>query len=100
MKKERPPKGERRTLREKMANSFDVSREVILDVPKITFIGNRELTVENYQSVAEYTGSRIVLMAKPHRLEICGIELEIKSLARELLYITGRVSSLDFKKEV
>ncbi len=98
-KKDRKQNQEKATLREKMAQSLDASREVILDAVKLTMIGNREMTVENYKSIAEYTESKIILIANPHRVIISGRDLEIKSLARELLYITGHVFDLEFKKE-
>lgn len=98
MRKKKSQK-EKVTLREKMARSLDVSKEVILDAVKLTMIGNREMTVENYKSIAEYTDSKIILVANSERVIVSGRDLEIKSLARELLYITGYVFDIEFKKE-
>lgn len=98
MKKQKNQQSE--TLRERAARSFEISREVILDAARITFLGNRELTVENYKSIAEYTENKIVLETNPHRLTVAGTQLEIKSIARELLYITGRIHTVEFKQEV
>ena len=99
-KKQRKNKEEKATLREKMAEALDVSKEVILDAVKLTVIGNGEMTVENYKSIAEYTENKIVLEAKPERVLVSGRNLEIKSLAKEMLYITGRVFGIEFKREV
>lgn len=99
MKKQKQQVVQKETMREKLANSLDASKEVILDAAKLTFIGNQEVTVENYRSICEYTDSKIVLEASPRRIVIEGSQLEIKSIARELLYIKGRISLLCFKKE-
>lgn len=92
--------GIREGIRGRVANSLEVSKEIILDSAKIVFVGNRELTVENYKSIVEYTEDCIVVETNPHRLRLCGSELEIRSIAREMLFITGRLSSLEFIGEV
>lgn len=100
MAKRKQKTAEKPSLKEKMAESLGASKEVILDVPRLIFIGNRELTVENYKSIGEYSENLIVLETNPHKLKIRGAELEIRSIARELIYITGKVSAVEFKMEV
>ncbi len=87
-------------FKEKMADSLGSAREVILDMPRLVFIGNRELTVENYKSIGEYSSDEIVLAANPCSLRIRGADLEIRSIASELIYICGKIYSVEFKKEV
>lgn len=84
------------SLREKIADSIDISKEVILDTVLLTMIGEREMTVENYKSIITYTDTKIKLKAKPYPVEIIGTGLEIRSLTRELLYITGRIRSFSY----
>ncbi len=91
---------EKPKLRDKVAESLGSSKEVILDLPRLVFIGNRELTVENYKSIGEYSESLIVLDANPCKLKITGGGLEIKSIASELIYICGKISAVEFKREV
>ncbi len=98
-KREKREKVQKNTLREKMAESLDASKEVILDAAKLTFVGDRELVVENYKSIAEYSEDKIVIEANPSQIKILGEGLTIKGMARELLYIKGRIQTLEFKKE-
>ena len=44
---------EKVTFRERVATSLGVSKEVFLDAPKVTMVGDMELTVENYKSIGE-----------------------------------------------
>lgn len=99
MKKRKQKNQPKETMREKVADTFDVSKEVILDAAKLVLIGNRELTVENYKSIAEYTENKIILETNPHRLKIDGAQLEIKTIARDFLYITGKILAVEFKME-
>jgi sporulation protein YqfC len=100
MKKKSKPVQEKKTVRERLANTLDASKEVVLDVPRLTFIGNRELMVENYKSIGEYTEKKIILETNPHRLVVDGAGLEIRSMAKELIYITGQIQCVSFRREV
>ncbi len=97
--KRKNKEAEKPTLRERMADELNVSKEVILDVPKLVFIGDREVVVENYKSIVEYTETKIVLEANPRGLRFFGRGLEIKSITREMLFITGKIAKLEFVKE-
>ncbi len=100
MAKKKNSAEEKPKLKDKVAEGLGVSKEVILDLPRIVLIGNRELTVENYKSIGEYSENQILLNSNPYKLKISGSELEIKSIASELIYICGRVAAVEFKREV
>lgn len=100
MRKRRKEESEKLTLRQKIANSFDASKEVILDVPKIELLGNSEAVIENYKGIVEYTPEKIVLEANPCQIGICGEKLEIKCVTQEMLFVSGVIDSIGFLKEV
>lgn len=85
-----------KSAREKIADTLDLSKEILLDTSKIVAIGNRELTIENYQGVIEYTSSCIRLLSNPCAIEIGGCNLEIKTMTRDFLYITGTITCVSF----
>lgn len=85
------------TVRERIADSFEVSKELTLDVVKITLIGAREITIENYIGVIEYTDKIIHLSAKPSPLKINGDFLEIKTMTKEMLYVSGVIHKIGFE---
>ena len=87
------------SAREKIADSLDISKEILLGSAKIVTIGNREMTVENYKGIIEYTNSCIRLTADPTDITISGNGLEIKTMTRDFLYITGKICSVSFCKE-
>ncbi len=87
---------EKVTLKERVADGFGASKEIILDIPKIVFIGDREVTVENYKSISEYTSEKIVLEINPDQLKFLGTGLEIKSISKDMLFITGKIKQTVF----
>ncbi len=90
---------ERTGLREHIANSFESSKEILLDVPRLIFIGNKEITIENYRGIVEYTDTLLVLETNPHQIRIEGRNLEVKTITQEMLYIKGFFYKVEFREE-
>lgn len=86
----------RPTLRERAADALDISKEVLLDTVLITCIGNREMTLENYKGIIEYTDTCIRVKAKPNAVRVTGEKLELRNISRDLLYITGKIGEIGF----
>ncbi len=99
MKKKKNPEEQSPTLRERAANVLDASKEIVLDVPKIVLLGNREAVIENYKAISDYTGERICVESNPVGMRIAGADLEIRSITRETLFITGKIEKIEFGKE-
>lgn len=92
--------GRKPTAREKIAEAADVTKELILDVPKLVFIGNREAAIENCRGISEYTERKIVVEAKRYRICIEGAELTVKTITDDMLCITGIITKTEFVGEV
>lgn len=88
-----PPK---KTAREKLADSLEMSKEIILNTARIEVIGNREITVENYLGISEYSPTCISLLVNPSNIKICGENLEIKTMTKDFIYVMGTISSVSF----
>lgn len=99
LRKDKKTAAEKPSLRERVADTLDVSKEIVLDTARIVFIGDREVTIENYKSIIEYTSEKIELDAKPYRLRLSGSALEVKTITREMLYISGKIFKMEFARE-
>jgi len=85
------------TIREKFADAVGISKEILLDTVLVSCIGSHELTLENYKSILAYSDTVIRIKANPRTVEITGKNLEIRSITREMLYITGRIDRFGFQ---
>ncbi len=88
-----------KTAREKVADTLNISKEIIMDTSKIVAIGNREITIENYRGIIEYTNCSIRLISNPYIIKISGVCLDIKTMTQDFLYITGKINSVAFSDE-
>ena len=92
-KKEEIPK---KKLREKFTEALELPKELILDLPKLTMVGNGDLMVENYKSIMEYGSARIRLNTGLGAVKITGAGLVIKEITSEDIIISGEIHSLEF----
>lgn len=85
------------TLKEKFADAIDISKNVILGMPLVTMVGDRELTIENYVGIIEYGDETIRIKCKAVNVALTGSNLELKTMTEEFLYITGRFKCFSFE---
>jgi len=53
---EKQPKA---SLKEKFSEILDLPKEIVLNIPKLTIVGNGDMMLENYKSIIEYDNNRI-----------------------------------------
>lgn len=87
----------RRGIRERLADALGVSKEIVMDLPHITFAGNREVYIENYKSIIEYTDTVIRLLTADGTLSIKGRELSIDMVRVSDMFVSGYFDIVEFK---
>lgn len=83
------------TIKEGILNLVDFPKEVLLNLPKITIIGNTQITVENHRGIIEYIPERIRINSTIGMIRISGKNLIINSVMTEILVITGKIISIE-----
>lgn len=81
---------------ERMAEIFDLPKDIVLDLPKMIFTGNRELYVENYRGIVEYSESVMRFNAGDYLVSVTGRGLGIKNIATEEITLCGDIRTLEF----
>lgn len=84
------------TFRDQLSKLFEVPPEVVNDFPKIVLLGNREVSIENFNGLIEYTSQKIRINTKCGMLVIDGIELEIKKMTADYIMISGTIIQVGF----
>lgn len=84
-------------IKEKITEALELPKEILLNISKMTIIGNQELVIENYKGVVEYSSTLIRINTGNSLLKITGRNLNIKEISSEDIKITGRFGSLEFQ---
>ncbi|MGI6778675.1 MAG: sporulation protein YqfC [Acetivibrionales bacterium] len=91
-------KDKKQGLKEKVTELLELPKEIVLNVPKITMLGTRDLIIENYKGIIEYYDGRIRVNTGVGIIKITGSSLVIKEITSEDIMVTGDISSLEFLK--
>lgn len=86
------------TVRKIIADTVDISKDIILNTPLLRCIGSEEVTIENYKGIIEYSDKFIKIKAKSENICISGSELELVCMTDEILNIQGNIDKICFQK--
>jgi len=75
---------------------LEVPKEVVVDLPVITMMGNEELNIENYKGVIEYSEERIRINTTKGVIKIEGRAMLLKQITDEDIQIIGTIIKIEF----
>ena len=87
---------EKLTIKEKVADVFEVPSEVATDVPKIVMLGRKKLVLENYKGIKGYDPDKVRLNTGIGVVTITGIGLCISEVTTEDILVEGIINSVQF----
>ena len=70
--------------REILSEKFDLPKDVTMNLPKITIIGNSEITIENHKGIILFERSIIKINTKDKIINIEGENFEILYIENQL----------------
>ncbi|PAB58929.1 sporulation protein YqfC [Anaeromicrobium sediminis] len=85
-------------IRESLAELLELPKDIILDLPRITMLGNLQLYIENHKGIIEYTKVRIRIKLREGALRVIGKDLTIKNIMEEEIVVCGELHSIEFIK--
>ncbi len=81
---------------EKLASTLDLPKDALLNIPRITAVGNQELVIEGHQHIAQYTDQRLRISVYNGEVVVAGQNLTIKRIAEGRIWICGEIKQLEF----
>ncbi|MDV4150108.1 sporulation protein YqfC [Clostridium sp. AL.422] len=83
--------------RELLTEKFDFPKDVILNLPKITIIGNDEITIENHKGIILFERNIIKINTKVKIINIEGENFEILYIGDSTITISGKFKSISYE---
>lgn len=79
-----------RKLRQLTAVLLDLPQDVALDLPRVTMIGNIQMTVENHKGVLHFSSDTLRLATESGEMEISGQDMVIRQIGEEDVFVEGK----------
>lgn len=83
--------------KETIAEKLDLPRDVVLNLPKITIIGDNEITVENHRGVILFEESEIKVNSNVGLVTINGSGFEIIFMGGSTLTLSGKFKNVRYE---
>jgi len=85
-------------LRERFTEMLELPKEIVLNMPKLTMLGNGNLIIENYKGIVEYDEGVIRVNTTAGIIKVNGVDIYIKEITSENIMIYGNILLLEFMK--
>lgn len=80
---------------ERLAEILELPKEIIMDTPRMTVVGNTQLSIENHRGIIEYANNIIRINTNSGIFKITGTNLIIKNIIPEEILITGEIDNIN-----
>lgn len=78
-----------------ISEALELPIDIIMDLPKLTVVGNVEASLLNHKGIIEYTKETIRINTKSGVFKIVGENLEIKTIFSEEIVIIGVIENIE-----
>ncbi|WP_094606241.1 hypothetical protein SPSIL_026570 [Sporomusa silvacetica DSM 10669] len=79
-----------------LAGLLEIPQDIVMDLPRITMLGNKQLLVENHKGIIEYTPSLVRIKLSQGELLIYGQTLTLGNLQAEQILVEGVVQKVNY----
>ena len=81
---------------ERAAEATDLPKDLVMNMPRIVLLGDREIEVNNYKGLLEYSTQTIRLAIAKKQIVISGDDLHIDRLDVDTIFVSGSIFKIEF----
>ncbi len=78
-----------RKLSEFIADTMRMPKDVVMDLPRVSVCGDREIFIENHKGLVEYTDTEIRVKMRGGIIRVSGTSLRIVVMEYDRMVING-----------
>lgn len=87
--------GKAENIKQRVAETLELPKDVVMDVPKLTLIGNIQVCIENHRGIIQYDEKNVRINTNIGVYKITGSNLVIKNIVTEEIIIAGYIENID-----
>ncbi len=81
---------------QRLAGLLELPQDIVLDLPRVTLLGNIQMLIENHKGIIEYTSEVVRIRLKQGEIIINGSELTLGNLQPEQILIEGIINEIRY----
>lgn len=82
-----------------ITKNMELPQDVMMDLPRITMIGNIHIYIENHRGLITFSDKELRLLLKQGQLLIKGKAFVIKTILPEEILLEGKIDQVIFLQE-
>ncbi|MBA4535873.1 sporulation protein YqfC [Bacillus aquiflavi] len=86
-------------VRNWMTKKMDIPQDVMMDLPRITMVGQIHIYIENHRGLITFSDKELRLLLKKGQLLIKGKSFVIKTILPEELLLEGNIDQVTYINE-
>lgn len=86
-------------VRSWITKKMDLPQDVMMDLPRITMVGQIHIYIENHRGLIAFTDKELRLLLKNGQLLIRGKSFVIKTILPEEILLEGRIDQVTYINE-
>ncbi|MEG1415403.1 MAG: sporulation protein YqfC [Clostridium sp.] len=87
-----------KNIKENLAEKLLLPKDIVLNMPVIKIVGNKEILIDNHRGILEYTDTKLKIKSEVGVLSIWGKNFKIKDINDESIFILGILDGFEFIK--
>lgn len=81
-----------------LAENFSMPKDVMMDLPRVSICGDKEIYIENHKGLLEYSDNMIRLKMNDGIINVSGTGLRIIIIEQERMVINGVLENVNYEK--
>jgi sporulation protein YqfC len=87
--------GEKKKRMEFLANYLELPKDLLMNLPRITLLGDIQLHIENHRGIMEYTKEKIRISTSLGEMVIVGEGLVLRNIFPDEIAVDGKIRALN-----
>ncbi|SET63903.1 sporulation protein YqfC [Salinibacillus kushneri] len=86
-------------LKQWVVNYFNLPEDVLLDLPRITTIGQIHAYIENHHGLVTFSENEILLRMKQGYVRVKGENFVLKTMLQEEIIVEGKIREVQYLED-
>ena len=86
----------KKNVKKQFSDFLEIPGDVMLDLPKMTLVGNIKLYIENHRGIIEYSTERVRISVAEGEVAVTGESLLLRNVLPDEICVEGKIKSLSF----